>query len=91
MYWYLGQKTPENRVIEKKLMFLFHLANLPVDALARKVYEEERRLDVGDIGGLVSECRRHFAELNIREGLLTSVSKSQWRQIVGEKLGLKKK
>ena len=72
-------------------MFLFHLANLPVESLARRVYEEERRLDFGDNGGLVSDCRRHLAELNIREGLLNCVTKSQWRQIVVEKLGIKNK
>ena len=86
LFWFLGQLLPENLLMQKKLLFLFHLANLPSDAIARKIYEEQRRLK---FEGLVSDCRLYLAELNIRESLVTVSSKSEWRSLVRERISLK--
>ena len=79
LFWFLGQLLPENKVMERKLLFLFHVANLPIQTVARQIYEEQRKLE---IGGLVSECRNFLAQINVRESLLKTASKSQWRSII---------
>ena len=79
LFWFLGQLLPENKVIERKLLFLFHVANLPIQTVARQIYEEQRKLG---IGGLVSECRTFLAQINVRESLIKTASKSQWKSII---------
>ena len=48
MFWFLGALLPENKIISSKILLAFHLINLPKGAVAKNVYEEERRLQLPD-------------------------------------------
>ena len=57
----------ENQELEKKLNFIFHLANLPIDSLGRQIFdlqEEDRNLV-----SILQECQGHLDRigLNVRE------------------------
>ena len=66
-YWQSGSLKFENIILEKKLNFIFHLANLPVSSLGRQIFDlqdEDRNLH-----SLLSECQEHLDAMgmNIRE------------------------
>ena len=50
----------KNRILERKMLFLHHVAALPPGSLAREVYETQRR---ENLPGLVKECQPIFEEL----------------------------
>ena len=57
-YWQSGSLKFKNIILEKKLNFIFHLANLPVSSLGRQVFDlqdEDRNLP-----SLLSECQEHL-------------------------------
>lgn len=72
-----------NRILQKKLLFLHHLANLDQSSLAYEVYQEQIRLN---LPGLVSECQEYMASLNLQESDLTLLTKLQWKRLVKEKI-----
>ena len=74
-YWESAFVKFENQILEKKINFIFHLANLPLSSLGRQfidLQDEDRNLP-----SLLRECQEHIDAigLNIRE-----VSKWQFRQ-----------
>ena len=63
-------------ILQKKLLFCFHLADLPLQSLGRDVYD----LQVANSLGIFSECKEHLEKIGISD--LTTVNKYQWRKIV---------
>ena len=75
-YWQSGSLTMENLVLERKLNFLRHLANLPEGEVARSVFD----IQVKENLGLYLELKDHLKQLGIID--LQSVSKWQFRRKV---------
>ena len=71
-----------NRIIMRKLLFYHHLANLPDESLAKEVFNVQAKLS---LPGLVSECYRFLAEMNIAENP-NKTSKWQWKRIIKTKI-----
>ena len=71
----------DNRILQKKLLFLHHLVTLPEDSLAREVYEIQARLD---LPGLVKECQDVLALFDITD--ISSYSSYQWKKIIKTKI-----
>ena len=53
LYSETGTPLMANRVLQRKLTFLHHVANLPLDSLAREIYDLQA---ANQLPGLVSEC-----------------------------------
>ena len=83
MFWYLGALLPENKILLSKLLLAYHIVNLSENSIARKVYLEERRLQ---LGGLSDEVRTGLAQLNIRESLMSCTTKRQLNSLVHSKI-----
>ena len=77
-YWQSGSRKFENIILQNKLNFLFHLANLPITSLAGSIYQEQKKNP--ELKGLVSELQEHVRR--IHSGSLTAISKWQWKQRV---------
>ena len=75
-YWQTGSLQVEYIILQKKLLFCFHLANLPLSSLGREVYD----LQVLNSLGLVADVQEHLTKIGIND--LTSVNKYQWRKTV---------
>ena len=75
-YWQTGSMKVEFIILQKKLMFCFHLANLPLNSLGRECYD----LQVANSLGMVAELQEHLDKIGIVD--LTSVNKYQWRKTV---------
>ena len=83
IYWEVGGKTAENRIIESKLLFYYHLVNLSNDTLAKKIYLEEIKLN---IGGYHHECQIYLANLNINPEEAKYLNKTQWKALIRDSL-----
>ena len=73
-YWDTAGLLMELRIIQKKLIFLHHVATLPEDSLAREIYELQRQLS---LPGLVSECSEYLVKFDVTD--ITQYTKSQWK------------
>ena len=73
-----------NRILKNKLLFLHHVATLSPDSVAKQVYLVQKRLE---LPGLLMECQEHLAKFQSDE--ITSYSKTQWKQFIGDKINLK--
>ena len=74
-YWESGSLTFENLILEKKLNFLFHLANLPISSLGRQFFDlqdEDRSLP-----SILQECQEHLDKIGLN---LKEVSKGQFKK-----------
>ena len=60
-YWFTGGLLMSNRIIEKKLNFIFHVAHLSKDSLAFEVLESQRKLEIG----MWKEVLQFLRELDI--------------------------
>ena len=80
LYWQTGSIQVEYLVLQKKLMFYHHLANLPSNTLAREIFEKEVEVANEVSGntrcGIVSECKEHIDRIGIK----TEVSKAHWKK-----------
>ena len=75
-YWQTGSLMPEFLILRKQLMFVHHLANLPVGSLGRDVHD----LQVSQsLPGLASSLQEHLTALGVVD--LTMISKWQWKSI----------
>ena len=74
-FWLAGFFTPENQVLQRKLNFFHHLANLSEDSLAKEVFTIQKEKSHN---GLVKELKEHTDLL----GEPTSVSKFAWKKKV---------
>ena len=64
MYSHLGFWLPENKIMESKLRFLYHLEHVGEKAVSFRVLQEQKRLKMK---GLYQECRKFMSMLNLRE------------------------
>ena len=63
-------------ILERKLIFIHHLKNLPESSLARTIFEEQVRKPLG----LYQEVKEHLACIRVND--LQSVSKWQYKKAV---------
>ena len=73
-YWQTGSIRVENLLLQKKMNFLHHLANLPADSLAGEIFlvQEEREI------GIVKELKEHLHKMgNVNP---KDVSKTVWKK-----------
>ena len=71
----------EYRILEKKLLFLHHLATLPEDTLAREVFEVQKKLA---LPGLVQECQQFLVRFGIT--CVGQYTKLQWKRLIKGKI-----
>ena len=81
LYWETGGTLIKYRILQKKLLFLHHVATLPNDTLAREVYEIQAKLE---LPGLLKECQKFLVVNGVTN--LRSYSKSQWKSFVTKKI-----
>ena len=67
----------EYRILQKKLLFLHHVATLPEDSLAREVFQVQEELN---LPGLLHDCQEFLVKRGITK--LSSYSKAQWKTFV---------
>ena len=74
-YWQTGSLKPEFLILQKQLVFVHHLANLPVGSLGRDVHD----LQVAQsLPGLVTNLQEHINTLGVSD--MTAVSKFHWKR-----------
>ena len=79
LYWQCGTYTVDNIILKKKLMFIFHLANLPPHSLAFEVFSvQERR----GLCGLLTENEEHLSKLAFNSS--RHMNKWQFKKLVRE-------
>ena len=71
----------QNRIIKKKLLFEFHIENLPFHSLANEVYS---LMKSHDLPGLYQECKELRSELGL--GSISNYTKKQYKLAVSSKL-----
>ena len=81
LYLETGGMLMEYRILKKKLLFLHHLATLPDDALAREVYDVQRKLA---LPGLFQECQEFLVKFGITKP--EKFTKNQWKSLVKNKI-----
>ena len=81
LYWETGGTLIKNRVLQKKLLFLHHIATLPNDTLAREVYDIQDKLE---LPGLLRECKEFLVVNGVTN--IRSYSKLQWKSFVIKKI-----
>ena len=74
-FWQAGLLMPEYLILQRKLNFYFHLANLPDGSLAKEVFTKQKE---DSLGGLVKEIQEHTDKL----GDPTSFSKQMWKKMI---------
>ena len=81
LYWFTGGILPSNKIMERKLLFLFHLINLDQNTLGYEVLDSQRRFEMP---GLWQECLEYLRELDISIEELEELSKFQFKSRVRE-------
>ena len=81
LYWETGGTMMKYRILRKKLLFLHHVATLPVNTLAREVYETQKRLH---LPGLIQECDDFMVKNDVTN--LCNFSACQWKNFVKRKI-----
>ena len=67
----------EFRILQKKLLFLHHVATLPEDSLAREVFQVQEDLN---LPGLLQDCQEFLVKNGISN--FFKYSKTQWKTLV---------
>ena len=75
IYRICGTYLPANIILQRKMNFTFHVANLPVGSLARDLFEIQRT----QIKGLYREVKEHLDKLGIES--LNAVSKRSYKAL----------
>ena len=77
LYFETGGTLIQYRILQKKLLFLHHVATLPDDSLTKEVFQVQEELN---LPGLVQDYR----DFLIKGGItcLTKYSKNQWKALV---------
>ena len=70
-----------HRILLKKPLFFHHLASHPEDALAREIFDEQRRLA---LPGLAQECQDFLVKFGITK--VASYTSYQWKSLVKSKI-----
>ena len=76
-----GTLKMEWRILEKKLLFLHHVASLPDTDLAKEIYNVQVQLS---LPGIVQECQEFLAKFQITD--MSSFTKLQWKKLVKSKI-----
>jgi hypothetical protein len=71
----------EFRILERKLLFLHHVATLPNSALAKEIYNVQTQLN---LPGLAQECHDFLVKFGIIQ--IENYSKEQWKTLVKKKI-----
>ena len=69
-----------NRILQHQLLFLWHLANLPEEALAREVYEVQKEKG----WGLFALCQPYLVKWRMEDP--SNYSKYQWKREIKSKM-----
>ena len=77
LYWETGGILIKYRILQSKLLLLHHIATLEHDALAREVFEVQKRLN---LPGLYLECKSSLVNLGVTD--LSIYTALQWKQLV---------
>ena len=83
IYWQVGGKIPEARLMESKLNLYFQLVNLSNQSLAKLILIEEQKMETE---GFFREIMSFMARLDIDEDLANTYSKKQWKAMVSQKI-----
>ena len=76
LYWATGSLLVENIILRNKLVFYFHLINLPPDSLGKEVIDIQIK---HSLPGLATQLADHISKL----GNPQFASKWQWKRAVG--------
>jgi hypothetical protein len=76
-----GSVKMEFRILERKLLFLHHVATLPNSALAKEIYNVQTQLN---LPGLAQECHDFLVKFGIIQ--IENYSKEQWKTLVKKKI-----
>ena len=88
LYAKTGTMLMGYRILLRKMLFLWHVANLPPNTLANQVYQRECQQDTS-ITSLVTEVKPYLEEFGIYD--LKLYSKYQFKKVVKSKLFEKNK
>ena len=69
-----------NRILEMKLLFIYHLAKLPQSSLASEFYQVQRVQN----SGIVAECQGYFEKWNIGDPI--NYSKYEYKKMIRQKM-----
>ena len=78
-YWQVGSLTVENIILQKKLMYWFHIKNLPDESLVKEVLEKQEEKG---LFCLTTEIREDLEEMKVTNP--HSLSKWQYKRKVKE-------
>ena len=81
LLWDTGTLLMEFRILQRKLIFLHHLTNLPNDALAKEVLDVQIKLG---LPGIAQECAEFLSRFGMHD--LTLYSKQQFKRLVRVKI-----
>ena len=76
-----GSIKMEYRIIERKLLFLHHVATLPDTTLAKEIYDVQTQLQ---LPGLAQECQEFLVKFGIIH--IQNYSKVQWKHLIKKKI-----
>ena len=65
------------RILQKKLLFIHHLATLPDESLAREIYEIQK---IFEFPGLIQDCQETLVKMQISD--VSKFTKMQWKKLV---------
>ena len=71
----------KNRILLQKLLFVFHLSNLPLKSLGRECYEEQHK---NGYPGIITQCKPILDEWGLHD--LRSYTKTQYKRIISNKI-----
>ena len=74
-FWQLGVLTPSNILLQRQLMFAFHLANLPEESLGRSFFD---RMEANGLSGLIADLAKHLEKLNFSNFCLNLLTTGGW-------------
>ena len=86
LYFECGILSMENRILLKKLLFHFHVFNLPESSLAKNFHSTQLRLS---LPGIASQCQETLNDWNM--GDLTKFTKYSFKKAVTTKIRKKNK
>ena len=81
LFWETGLMLMKNRILQKKLLFLHHIAKLPEDTLAKEIYNVQKKLN---LPGLVEECKEFLINSEVTH--VENFSKHEWKHLVKKKM-----
>ena len=76
-----GTLMMEMKILQKKVLFLHHLENLPETALAKEVYNAQKRMS---LSGILTDCSSFLAKFGLHD--LKSFTYPQFKRLVKEKI-----